>query len=81
MQNTTSGACRVEALVSPPWTNAKDNTTVTSINLNVYNTGKIAIAVPWVLTVENNQYGAIQQVKLKRDDILHEMKTVIGIAG
>ena len=34
-----------------------------SINLNVFNTGRVAIAVPWTLTVQNSGYGAIQQVK------------------
>ena len=62
MQNSTQSTFRVEAVVSPPWTNAKDNTTVVSVNLNVINTGRVAIAVPWVLTVQDRQYGAIQQV-------------------
>lgn len=64
VQNSTQSTCRVEAIVSPPWTNAKDNTTVNSINLNVYNTGRQAIPVPWTLTVQNSQYGAIQQVRV-----------------
>ena len=58
------GSCRVEITLSPGWTNGKDNSTIVSIDVNVFNTGPVAIAVPWILTLNNRFYGAVQQVWL-----------------
>ena len=63
LQSSSSAeSCRVEVTLSPPWTTKPDNTTLVSVNLNIVNTGRIAIATPWVLTLLNSAYGTVQQV-------------------
>ena len=62
VQNSTS--CRVEVTLSPGWKDQTTNDTLVSINVNVYNTANVAVAVPWTLNLTNPYYGAVQQVQL-----------------
>lgn len=57
-----SVTCNAIVTLSNAWVTTTDNATYSSVNINLVNTAKTLLTVPWTLTLKNPAYGNIHQV-------------------